>query len=111
MMSEYELEVADGDWPEDDRRWQMHRRELFTAIRSAPDTSVRPASGAGRGAAETVIVALGSAGGFTAMIEIIKAWISTRPRRKVVIKKKDGDTEIEITMENASDAELKELLR
>ncbi|WP_436535122.1 effector-associated constant component EACC1 [Actinoplanes sp. HUAS TT8] len=109
-MSEIEIRVADLDWLEDDPRWRSQRLELITALRDAPDIRLDEASDSGKGAAETVIVALGSAGAFTTMIEIFKAWIGTRPNRTIMIKRKNGDSTIEFTVKNISTAEAMKLL-
>ena len=108
--TEIEISVADSDWFDEDPRWRVQRLELFAALRDAPDTSVRPATEFGKGAAETVIVALGSAGAFTTVIEIFKAWIGTRANRTITIKKTNGDSTIEYITNKISAAEAKDLL-
>jgi hypothetical protein len=79
---------------EDDDRWRADLAQLEGALRrELPDATLDPGiAPGGRGAAEVsdVIVALGSAGALTGMVEVIKAWIGAKPGRRRV--KVDIDT-------------------
>ena len=102
QLTEIEIDVADGDFSDNDPRWRIQRLELFAALREAPHTTLRPPIGSGRGRAETVVVALGSPGAFTTMIEICKAWIGGRPNRRVTLRSINGDSTWEYTQRTGS---------
>ncbi|MGK5684887.1 effector-associated constant component EACC1 [Actinoplanes sp. URMC 104] len=108
--TEIKVGVADGDWFDEDPRWNRQRLELFAAIRDASGASTRPAADSGKGTAETVIVALGSAGAFTAVIEIFKAWIGTRKNRKITVTRVSDGTTLVLTMDNVSEDEARRWL-
>jgi hypothetical protein len=103
--TEIVLRVADGDWFDEDPRWLAQRMALFTELGNAPDTSVRPLDRGGRGAAEEIIVALGSAGAFSSMITIFRAWLGGRPRRSITMTAKNGKSSCVIDFKNLSEAE------
>ncbi len=73
---------------EDDDRWRADLADLQGELRRKLPREVQDpgvASG-GRGAAELtdVLVSLGSAGAITAMVEVIKAWIVSKPGHRTV---------------------------
>lgn len=85
-------------WPDvhewgsqDDDRWRSDLAELQLMLRRELPDAVAPPVPAGdaKGVAEiaSIILALGSAGVFTAAADVIKAWIAARPgHRRVVVE-------------------------
>jgi Effector Associated Constant Component 1 len=78
--------------PQDDR-WLDQVAGLARELRAGTgaleiERSPRPGS---KGAADTLILALGTAGAFTSTVEVIKAWLGRDRSRKVEVSWRDGD--------------------
>ena len=82
-----ELEPGTEMWDKDDDRWRSElvdlrrllEREIVDAVQPAP------ASPDGKGLALVpIVLCLGSAGVFTAMVETFKAWLARRPRQSSI---------------------------
>jgi Effector Associated Constant Component 1 len=77
----------------DDDRWLDHVAGLARELRVGTGAlEVQRTSQPGaKGAAETLILALGTAGAFTAAVEVIKAWLGRDRSRTVEVSWQDGD--------------------
>lgn len=78
--------------PQDDR-WLDQVAGLARELRTGTgaleiERSPQPGS---KGAADTLILALGTAGAFTSTVEVIKAWLGRDRTRKVEVSWRDGD--------------------
>jgi hypothetical protein len=91
--------VTDRYDPEDDR-WQDQLRSFYAELRAEVGTVERrsvPVAGT-KGSAETIIVALGSAGTFTAAVEFFRSWLKRDKSRSLEISFTDGDSERKICL-------------
>lgn len=71
-------------YAEDDERWLAQAHDLVNELRrEVPVRTERAAAPGTKGAVDTVILALGSAGVFTAAVECFKAWLSRDRSRKL----------------------------
>jgi hypothetical protein len=79
----------------DDERWLAQARSLVDELRQeVPTRTERSADPGTKGTVDTVILALGSAGVFTAAVECFKAWLSRdRSRRLELTVSVDGHEE------------------
>lgn len=98
---------------EDDDRWRTDLADLQRRLGQAlPQETYEPGQAPGqRGAAEVseIILALGSAGAVTAMVEVIKAWIGSRPGKrkvKVDIESTDGKRTVVVESDGLGAEEL-----
>ena len=77
----------------DDDRWLDHVAGLARELRvgtGALNVERTHQPGA-KGAAETLVLAFGSAGVFTSAVEVIKAWLARDRSRTVEVSWRDGD--------------------
>ena len=84
---EIELEPSSTRFDQDDERWLGQVRDLTRELLRA-DVLLRrstPQPGA-KGAIDQLVLSLGSAGAFTASVELIKAWLGRDRGRKLVVK-------------------------
>ena len=76
-----------------DDRWLDQVAGLARELRAgtgALDVERTPQPGA-KGPADTLILALGTAGAFTSTVEVIKAWLGRDRTRKVEVSWRDGE--------------------
>jgi hypothetical protein len=84
---EIELEPGSTRFDPTDERWLGQVRDLTRELQRA-DVLLRrstPQPGA-KGAIDQLVLSLGSAGAFTASVELIKAWLGRDHGRKLVVK-------------------------
>ena len=90
------LEPHSDRFDPDDDRWRSQVRDLYRDLTDEVGSlrrEAQPAPGT-KGAVDIVILALGSAGAFTATVECLRAWLSRdRSRRLDVAWEVDGRTE------------------
>ena len=84
---EFVIEPRSDDYHSDDERWRDQVAGLYSALREQVDVAQRghPAAGT-KGATEAVIVALGSAGAFTATVECFRAWLGRDRSRRIDVR-------------------------
>jgi hypothetical protein len=77
----------------DDDRWRDHVAGLARELRvnTGALEVERAAQPGAKGAVETLILALGTAGTFTSAVEVIKAWLGRDRGRTVEVSWSDGD--------------------
>lgn len=86
--------------PEDDR-WFAQTNELYAALRaevSGVRTEVTPVPGT-KGVVEAIILALGSAGAFSAAVDCFRAWLARDKSRRIVLTVRQGDHDERIMIE------------
>lgn len=88
-MSVFEvvIEPRNDTYDPDDDRWRAQIAGLTGELDAVADTShrTRPVPGT-KGAVTEVIVALGSAGAFTATVECLRAWLGRDRSRRVNLR-------------------------
>ena len=101
------LAAANARFDDDDPRWRGQVADLMHELRRGAG-SVRarrePVPGT-KGAVDQVILALGSAGAFTAAVQIVRAWLARDKHRTVrmTVTGPDGRVRtVQISAENAS---------
>jgi hypothetical protein len=86
----------------DDDQWLAQSADLYEALYREVDGFKRvPAPGpAGtKGALDTVIIALGSAGAFTALVDCFRAWLARDKQRRLVVTVKQGEQSEQVVIE------------
>jgi hypothetical protein len=88
----------DGYHPDDDR-WRRQATALYAELDAVTDVErhTRPVPGT-RGAVEQVIVALGSAGVFSAAVECLRAWLGRDRGRRIDIRWDEDGVEHFVTL-------------
>src|SRR5262245_36892063 len=78
---------ASDRYDSDDERWLAQVSDLHADLRREVDGfEVQSSLAAGtKGAVDTVVVALGSAGAFSAAVSCLKAWLARDKARRVVL--------------------------
>ncbi|MEU8817037.1 hypothetical protein [Actinoplanes sp. NPDC048796] len=105
---QFTVEAVSNGWDPADERWQAEAGELYDELaRNRLVVPGAPAPGE-RGLAETLIVALGSAGAFTAFRDIVTTWLKARGESptqgtSVVIKRTGQDLQVEIPADKVDD--------
>jgi Effector Associated Constant Component 1 len=95
---EVEIEPASDRYDPHDERWLDQVAQLRSdLLRQVGDVRIEPVPVEGKkGGAEALILALGTAGAFTAAVEFFKAWLGRDRDRSIKIKWTDGDERKEI---------------
>ena len=111
---EVQISARSSAFAEGDPRWRRQVAELLTQL-NAGAVPIRQ-EGVGKpgekGEVEAIILALGSAGGFTAAVTIFKAWLGRSADRSVKISGKVGNrnVDLEITAKNIDGKTLRQAL-
>src|SRR5690606_35723508 len=91
--------VSNDDFSDDDPRWAAQVRVLVDQLnREAGDVRYDASKHTGdgkKGAAATVILALGTAGAFTAAVQVIKAFLQRDTKRKLELRRLGPNGEVE----------------
>lgn len=84
---EMALEPRSADYQPDDDRWRNHVGGLVSELHRQAHVEFRsaPIEGA-KGTIDELIVALGSAGAFTATVECLRAWLGRDRSRRIDIR-------------------------
>ena len=81
------IEPYTDEYSRDDNRWRAQvatlRRELQAQVDTVDRGRLVPGA---KGAIDELIVALGSAGAFTAMVECIRAWLGRDKSRRIEVR-------------------------
>ncbi len=101
------VEARSDDYAPDDDRWRDQATTLYQEVRAQVPTSVRGQLVAGsKGSVDDLIVALGSAGAFTALVDCVRAWLGRDRARRVDVRWDEGGQEHHVTFSgDAVDAE------
>lgn len=100
----------------DDARWATQVGTLWQALADEAGTVRRDATPVAghKGGVETIILALGSAGAITAMVEVVKAWLGRDRTRSLKITRVDaagGRRTITVHGEQVDDETMREALK
>jgi hypothetical protein len=96
---ELAVEPRSDDYHPDDDRWRDQVAGLYSALHEQADVVQRGAAVAGtKGTLDTLVVALGSAGAFTATVECLRAWLSRDRSRSIDVRWDDNGTERFVTL-------------
>jgi hypothetical protein len=90
----------------DEEEALQHEGVLFSA-----KTKASPAFGAGMPEISELIISLGSAGVFTALVTVLVAYFKQRPAGTVTLKSTAGDRSITFTAENCDAAAISKNLK
>jgi hypothetical protein len=84
---EMALDARSSDYRVDDDRWRDQVVDLVTELRQQVDVTGRgvPVPGS-KGTLDELVVALGSAGAFTAAVECLRAWLSRDRSRRIDVR-------------------------
>ena len=89
---EFRVEPSSGRFDADDDRWLGEVADFFQGLRQAADEIRRertPVPGT-KGALDSIVVSLTSAGALTATVEFIKAWLGRDSSRRLRVAFGDG---------------------
>lgn len=84
---EFTIDPGSDDYHIDDERWRDQVAGLYSALREHVYVAQRGHLVAGtKGGAEAIIIALGSAGAFTATVECFRAWLGRDRNRRIDVR-------------------------
>lgn len=84
---EMALEPRSADYQPDDERWRDQVVGLVSELHREVDVERRSASVAGaKGTIDELVIALGSAGAFTATVECLRAWLGRDRSRRIDVR-------------------------
>jgi Effector Associated Constant Component 1 len=86
----------------DDESWLKQSADLYQLLREeVPGCRVEtlPPSPGTKGAIDSIIVSLGSAGAFTAVVECWRLWLSRDRSRRIALSWTSGDSREQIILE------------
>ena len=91
------------DYDPDDDRWRDQVGALIGELRGQLEVEQRSTSVDGtKGGVDELIVALGSAGAFTAVVECLRAWLRRDRNRCIDVRWDDDGTEHFVTLTGAA---------
>jgi hypothetical protein len=101
------IEPHNDDYGPDDDRWRAQVATLHRELQALVDTTRRARLVSGtKGTIDELIVALGSAGAFTAMVECFRAWLGRDRSRRIEVRWDEDGAERFVTFRgDAVDAE------
>lgn len=107
-----EVAPSTAEWGAQNDRWSEDLLELRQRLERELPTEVEPAKVEdGKLGLELIpiVVALGSAGVFAAMVDVFRAWLSEKPGRREItatIKGPDGERTVTVTGDNVQSGDL-----
>jgi len=95
---EVAVEPRNDQYDPDDDGWQDQVRTLYADLDASVGTirRTRPVAGA-KGGADQLILALGSAGVFTAVVECLRAWLGRDRDRRIDVRWVENGAERSMT--------------
>jgi Effector Associated Constant Component 1 len=98
-LFEVAVEPHNDQYDPDDDRWRGQVVTLYQDLNAQVDTvrRGRPVEGT-KGAIDQVIVALGSAGVFTAMVDCLRAWLGRDRDRRIDVRWVENGQERSVTL-------------
>ena len=96
---EFAVEPHNDSYDPDDDRWRDQVGTLYEDLYAQVETVLRgsPAPGT-KGTIDQLIIALGSAGAFTAVVECFRAWLGRDRDRRIDVKWEDNGVEHSVTL-------------
>ncbi len=96
---EMALEPCSGDYQPDDDRWRDQVVGLVSELRGQVDVERRGVARPGtKGTLDELIVALGSAGAFTAAVDCVRAWLGRDRSRRVDVRWEENGEQHYVTL-------------
>jgi hypothetical protein len=96
---EMALEPRSVDYQPDDQRWRDEVVGLISELHRQADIERRGAASEGtKGMLDELVVALGSAGAFTATVECLRAWLSRDRSRRIDVRWEENGKERYVTL-------------
>jgi hypothetical protein len=84
---EFAIEPRSDDYQPDDDRWRDQVAGLYSALQDQADVVRWGSAVAGtKGTLDAFVVALGSAGAFTATLECFRAWLGRDRSRRIDVR-------------------------
>ena len=112
-----EVAPSTAEWGAKNDRWNDDLIELRQQLeRSLPEQVEPSAVGEGKLGLELIpiVVALGSSGVFTAVVNVFRAWLNEKPGRReitVTIKGPEGERTVTVTGDNVKSGDLAKTLQ
>ena len=93
------VEPHNDKYDPDDEGWRDQVATLYTDLHAQVDTVQRghPVEGA-KGAIDQLIIALGSAGAFTAAVDCLRAWLGRDRDRRIDVRWDENGVERSVTL-------------
>jgi hypothetical protein len=108
------VEPRNDQYDPDDDGWQDQVRTLYADLDASVGTigRSRPVEGT-KGGADQLILALGSAGVFTALVECLRVWLGRDRDRRIDVRWVDNGAERSVTLtgEAVDDETMREIAR
>jgi len=96
---ELAIEPRSDDYHPDDDRWRDQVAGLYSALHEQADVAQRGRAVAGtKGTLDAFVVALGSAGAFTATVDCFRAWLGRDRRRRIDVRWEENGAERFVTL-------------
>jgi hypothetical protein len=96
---EFAIEPRSDDYQPDDDRWRDQVTGLYSALQDQADVVRRGSAVAGtKGTLDAFVVALGSAGAFTATLECFRAWLGRDRSRRIDVRWEENGAERFVTL-------------
>jgi Effector Associated Constant Component 1 len=90
-LFEFAVDAHNDEYHSDDDRWRDQVATLYAQLRVDADVVHRGVAVPGaKGSVDEVIVALGSAGAFTAVVECFRAWLGRDRSRRIEVAWTEG---------------------
>lgn len=98
-LFEVAVEPRNDEYDPDDDRWRDQVATLYADLHAHVDTVRRgyPVEGA-KGAIDQVIIALGSAGAFSAAVDCLRAWLGRDRDRRIDVSWDENGVERHVTL-------------
>ena len=105
------VEAHHPDYTSDDLRWREQIASLHEELNANTDVTFREQPGEHmKGGVAEVLLALGSAGAFTAAVGVIKAWLERDKFRRVAFRLENSTTTVTFSADTINEAALRQLL-
>ena len=96
---EIAIEPRSHEYDDDDDRWRNQVIGLYSELRAQVDTVQRSREVPGtKGTLDELIVALGSAGAFSATVECLRAWLGRDRSRRIDVRWDEDGAERFVTL-------------
>lgn len=93
------IEPCSEDYHTDDERWRDQVAGLYEALHDQVDVAHRSHAAADtKGAVDEFVIALGSAGAFTAAVECFRAWLKRDRGRRIEVRWNEPDGQRFVTL-------------
>lgn len=98
-LFELAIEPRNAEYDPDDDRWRDQVATLYADLHAQVDTvrRGRPVEGT-KGTIDQLIIALGSAGAFSAVVDCFRAWLGRDRDRRIDVRWNDNGVEGSVTL-------------